>query len=58
MVEFNVRAVIVTVPEADAGALSVMLVFATTAVIVVGYLTVPLPSVVRAIAAPPAVKAS
>ena len=58
MVEFNTLAVTVVAPDADAGTLSVMLVFVVIAVMVVGYLKVPLPSVVNAIAEPPTVRAN
>ena len=56
--EFKTLAVTVVAPDADAGTLSVMLVLVVIAVMVVGYLTVPLPLVVSAIAAPPTVKAN
>ena len=55
-VEFNTLAVTVVAPDADAGTLSVILVFVVIAVMVVGYRKVPLPSVVSAIAEPPTVK--
>lgn len=56
--ELSNLAVTVVVPDADAGTLSVMLVLVVTAVMVVGYRTVPLPLVVNAIAEPPTVKAN
>ena len=56
--ELSNLAVIVVVPEADAGTLSVMLVLVLIAVMVVGYRKVPLPLVVSAIAEPPTVNAN